>query len=401
MNMKKISFLLYVVATLCTATFISCETEDVVDPNKPMTSKTISATEITEHTVLLTGEVRNTADMVEVGFLYGTDSTKVVNNQAEKVTTMAIKDFSINVNTLRSGVKYYYKAFAVVSKKDNITTIVGGDVKSFMTKFDEGNFKAKAQLLKSDYNNMQISIIVKHDNAMALKIGAFVSVTGIPSPENHIDDMSIPLDASKGGNYYDVAFSLNNLAVAYTYQIRPYIYDIAKHEYTYGDVVAMTSKDVTAGDAIDMGLSKKWARCNIGATSPGEVGSLFAFGETEPRTEFTLQNYLFNDGLLINRNISGTGYDAAYVILGKQWSIPTDEEMQELKKYSDIIRNARYKETKGDLVISKKNHNAIFLPYAQVTPNIEGCFWTGIGKAYTYDIDLQIYHGIPVRGVTK
>ena len=35
---------------------------------------------------------------------------------------------------------------------------------------------------------------------------------------------------------------------------------------------------------VDLGLSVKWATCNVGATKPEEKGDLFAWGETAPKS---------------------------------------------------------------------------------------------------------------------
>ena len=46
---------------------------------------------------------------------------------------------------------------------------------------------------------------------------------------------------------------------------------------------------------VDPGLPSglKWARCNLGANKPWEVGDFFAWGETSPKTEFTVYNHRF------------------------------------------------------------------------------------------------------------
>ena len=38
---------------------------------------------------------------------------------------------------------------------------------------------------------------------------------------------------------------------------------------------------------VDLGLSVKWATCNIGASSPEEYGFYFAWGEVEPQRRLT------------------------------------------------------------------------------------------------------------------
>ena len=41
---------------------------------------------------------------------------------------------------------------------------------------------------------------------------------------------------------------------------------------------------------VDLGLSVKWATCNVGAASPSDVGDYFAWGETIPKSEYTIEN---------------------------------------------------------------------------------------------------------------
>jgi hypothetical protein len=37
---------------------------------------------------------------------------------------------------------------------------------------------------------------------------------------------------------------------------------------------------------VDLGLSVKWATCNVGAATPEEYGDYFAWGEVEPKTTY-------------------------------------------------------------------------------------------------------------------
>ena len=91
---------------------------------------------------------------------------------------------------------------------------------------------------------------------------------------------------------------------------------------------------------VDMGLPSGtlWATCNIGAESSTDFGDYFAWGETEPKEEYTDKNYKFFEGykelpgvgyyLLctnIGEDICGTEYDAARVKWGGRWRLPTFE----------------------------------------------------------------------------
>jgi hypothetical protein len=42
---------------------------------------------------------------------------------------------------------------------------------------------------------------------------------------------------------------------------------------------------------VDLGLSVKWASCNLGATKPEEVGDYYAWGEIETKSFFSWDTY--------------------------------------------------------------------------------------------------------------
>ena len=80
---------------------------------------------------------------------------------------------------------------------------------------------------------------------------------------------------------------------------------------------------------VDLGLSVKWATCNIGASQPHEYGDYFAWGEVSTKSRYTMANS--KTGGKDIGDISGNGsYDTARHILGNSWRMPTKEEMEEL-----------------------------------------------------------------------
>lgn len=82
-------------------------------------------------------------------------------------------------------------------------------------------------------------------------------------------------------------------------------------------------------DSVDLGLSVKWATCNIGAENPWEYGDYFAWGETEPKEEYSMANNTTFEKTI--SDISGNPeYDAAAANWGATWRMPTKVEMQEL-----------------------------------------------------------------------
>lgn len=180
---------------------------------------------------------------------------------------------------------------------------------------------------------------------------------------------------------------------------------------------------VTTGVAIDLGLSVYWASYNVGASSPEEFGEYFSWGETSPKSSYYTTNYSYYDSnsdqiMDIGDNISGTAYDAATVNLGKDWRIPTKEEMKELIdncswEWVQISGIRGYK-------ITGRNGNSIFLPAAgcksdtqHYHKNTALCYSsaTTAGKISCYAIfkdggsynysGCEKYRGMTIRPVTS
>lgn len=179
---------------------------------------------------------------------------------------------------------------------------------------------------------------------------------------------------------------------------------------------------LTAGDAVDLGLSVYWASCNLGASKPEEEGNAYAWGETWMKDTYTQDNYQYYNSntqsyVDIGSNISGTGFDAASVNLGGEWRMPTVDEMKELKdnctwKWTQINGVNGYK-------ITGKNGNSIFLPdydYNVLQRGINGKYLTGtvsdysvsaahalsISSTYIYEDDTTMrYFGNPIRPVSN
>ena len=110
---------------------------------------------------------------------------------------------------------------------------------------------------------------------------------------------------------------------------------------------------------IDLGLPSgtKWACCNVGAENPHQNGSYFAWGETSPKSEYSSDNYNCSVGHLhYVYDISGTEYDAAHVIWGDGWVMPTKYQSEELFNYCSS-------EWTGDgCNLTGPNGGSIFLP---------------------------------------
>lgn len=114
---------------------------------------------------------------------------------------------------------------------------------------------------------------------------------------------------------------------------------------------------------IDLGLPSdtKWACCNVGASKPEDYGGYYAWGETEEKSVYYWNTYLYYD-VHIGNEISGTKYDVAHVKWGVPWRMPTLKEIKELQN------NCTYEWTQLNEVngirVTGPNGNSVFLPAA-------------------------------------
>ena len=122
---------------------------------------------------------------------------------------------------------------------------------------------------------------------------------------------------------------------------------------------------------VDLGLSVKWATCNIGASSPEEYGLYFAWGETTGYTDEQVTSGVrkFDKASYTAAAISTDltlEQDAAHVNLGGNWRMPTKDECQELLDNCNVVWTDNYNGTgvKGRVFTSKVNGNSVFFPAA-------------------------------------
>ena len=120
--------------------------------------------------------------------------------------------------------------------------------------------------------------------------------------------------------------------------------------------------------SVDLGLSVRWASRNIGAKIPEEYGDYFAWGEIEPKKDFKWDNYkwisnrsLTKYGEVDNKTQLDTEDDAANQLLGRDWRMPTYDELKELYENCEFKWENRHGYY-GAVVVSKINNKSIFLP---------------------------------------
>ena len=157
--------------------------------------------------------------------------------------------------------------------------------------------------------------------------------------------------------YYFVIWNTKSDGTGLDYPVKRVINAITRN-------ITFYAQWVKEGDylAIDLGLSVKWATCNVGASTSEFYGNYYAWGETSTKSEYwTSNSKTFGKNL---GDISGNAqYDAARANWGGSWRMPRKAEFDELRKHCTwqwTTQNG----VKGYKVTSKTNGNSIFLPAA-------------------------------------
>ena len=203
---------------------------------------------------------------------------------------------------------------------------------------------------------------------------------------------------------------------------------------------------------VDLGLPSglKWATCNIGAEYPEDFGDSFAWGETEPKEDYTWATYKWlqeggsdwnhiNKYTIDDKQSEGCWYDntgkfcgdnktvlemsddAARQNWGGSWRMPTDAEWNELRGKCTWTWTSQGGHN-GYKVTSRSNGNSIFLPAAGYRGGTylskegsNGYYWSSSlsegDPGYAWDLDFYSgfvssydrdrYYGHTVRPVCR
>jgi hypothetical protein len=125
-------------------------------------------------------------------------------------------------------------------------------------------------------------------------------------------------------------------------------------------------------EAVDLGLSVKWANVNMGAKKSTDFGNYYAWGETKPKDYYSWDSYIWSRGnspMLTKYSVGDRksqltlADDAAHANWGGKWRMPTEAECEELANPDNCIWEwTTNNGINGYKVTSKKTGNSIFLP---------------------------------------
>lgn len=201
-------------------------------------------------------------------------------------------------------------------------------------------------------------------------------------------------------------------------------------EYALADTLTIVQEadpEIPSYEAVDLGLSVKWAAYNIGASSPEEFGDYYAWGETEPKETYSWSNYKWcygsydtmtkycmssYYGKVDGKDMLDPEDDVAQVKWGDGWRMPTKDEIVELKNKCSWTTTT-IKGVNGYKVSG--NGNFIFIPYAgYISDRLWGtsycylwssqlsgsCSWSWHMEGKATDSSYR-YYGMPVRAVKE
>ena len=289
--------------------------------------------------------------------------------------------FTVSFRNLEPGTEYKYRSFVTYGG----ITYYGNKFNALTTK-KVVNIDSAVEVSEITHNSAVVNVSVQTegvDPKDLAHVGLAWSVTRDDLfPNGGFESRKVSAQSVSDGVY---SVALSNLFPGITYYY-------ASFTEVGGVQVLSSVKEFTTLEigAVDLGLSIKWAVCNVGADVPEGYGSYYAWGETEEKSDYYWDTYKYylDDGDYevkfqhIGFNISGTSYDVARVKWGGSWRMPTLDEIKELCNkcsWSSISLNGV-----NGYMVTGPNGNSIFLPAAGSRYRTEvygrgsyGDYWSG------------------------
>ena len=324
-----------------------CSDDDYSISNTPLLtdeSVTTGSADVTVTSATFHGTVKGleeqNASAYALGFYYG----KSEDNLSEKVAASGSSEFQATVSGMPGDV-VYYQAYVTLQGR---VTYKGSVQSAIMT---------DAKAITGDPKDLTANSVIltgKLEKAPQTATSGIV-ISGVEGSENVRAGVRI-VAAGINDNY---EIKAEGLLPNTTYHYTAYL-DLGNGT-VYGEDRTFTTAPADFNpdtDLVDLGLSTKWAKYNVGASDVKQLGGLFGFGDmTGFQTSINLEDYASAD-------IYKTDRDVANKVYGSWVTMPTIDEFEELfteckKEWVEDTQNhvAGYKFT-------GPNGNSIFLPAA-------------------------------------
>ena len=322
-----------------------CSDDDYSVNKNPLlddSSVVTGSADVTATSAIFHGSVKGlenqAANAYATGFMYGDSET----NLSEKAAASSDAEFSATITGM-PGQVVYYQAFVTLQGR---LTYKGAVQQAVLT--DAKAITGEVKDLTANSAVLQGSLQLAPSEA-----ASGIVISGKEGQENV--RAGVRIMASGINDNYEI--KAEGLLPNTTYHYTAYL-DLGNGT-VYGQERSFTTPEAEFNpdeDLVDLGLSTKWAKYNVGATKATELGGLFGFGDmTGFQTSINLEDYASAD-------IYKTDRDVANKVYGSWVTMPTIDEFEELfteckKEWVEEDGVAGYKFT-------GPNGNSIFLPAA-------------------------------------
>lgn len=324
----------------------SCSDDDYSASTTPLLKEGSVVTgdaEVTATTATLRGSVKglenaNTASYT-TGFAYGFEQ----DNLSENVSGASASEFSATLSGLKTGTTIYYQAY--VTLQGQVT--YKGDVKTLVT---TNATATTGDVTNVDANSATFSGAVSQypeDAEAGIVISTNANPDSVHAGLRIKTNLADKIDITKAG-----------LLPGTTYYYATYL-DLGTG-VVYGEVRSFTTLNQSTNvddDFVDLGLSVKWAKRNIGAKDSTDYGGLFGFGDmtgTDPSID---------PARYASADIYKTTRDIAYKATNGKGTLPTADLFEELFRLCKTEWITTDNGVSG-YKVTGPNGNSIFLPAA-------------------------------------
>ena len=284
-----------------------------------------------------------TSTNISFGVLYSTSSDVLLGaaTQLEATESDAENCFTVDTGALEPETTYYYRSYIIQNDE-----VEYGETKSFKTLAVISMIQTlDASDVYSNEATLNAMLDLTDCNYSSIEYGFEITPEG-----GQVKTLTAKNLADKAFSYRDETLSCN-IGYSYTAYVKldGILYKAETKTFT-------TPAPPMPSVSVDLGLSVSWASCNLGASKPTEYGGYYQWAGTKDvpdtgiyldwsncpyhtgsdlKTGWTKYNTESSYGTVDNKTVLEAMDDAASVVLGGKWRIPTDTEWDELRNTSN------------------------------------------------------------------
>ena len=300
--------------------------------------------DVTATTATLNGSVSGLENMASsayvVGFNYGFSQDAMTESVNASLASSA---FTATINGLKTGSTLYYQAFVSLQGKVTYT----GEVKTLVT--------TNAKVATADATSIDFASAILGGKITDAPADASCGI--VISTSQDVEAVRAGLIVANKTLTSDLSIERSGLLPSTTYYYAAYLN--LGTGIVYGDVKSFTTAAYDFdldNDLVDLGLSVKWARFNVGAKSETDKGGLFGFGDLSGC------NNSIDPVDYASADTYRSAADIVYAAYQGKATLPTAADYEELfalctSEWTEVDGIAGYK-------LTGPNGNSIFLPAA-------------------------------------